>query len=91
MSFTDVPSNSLWGEETKFYYCFFIHLLLLPSMRGMSVTNHVNAFYLSIFFVFLLLPGLEMTEIFYNTSKDDNSTVRPHYDNTTIHSVSMTI
>ena len=70
----------MWGEETKFYYCFFIHRLFffffLPSKRGVPVTIHVNAVYL---FLFLLL--LEMIEIFYNTSKDDNSTVRPHDDN----------
>ena len=54
----------------------FFLFFLLPSKRGVPVTIHVNAVYL---FLFLLL--LEMIEIFYNTSKDDNSTVRPHDDN----------
>ena len=53
----------------------------LPSMRGVPVRNHVNAVYLLLLFFFVVLLLLEMTEIFYNTSKDDNSTVRPHDDN----------
>ena len=47
-------------------------------MRGVPVAKHVNAVYL-FFFAFLLL--LEMIEILYNLSKDDNSTVRPNDDN----------
>ena len=48
-------------------------------MLGMPVESHVNVVYL--FFEFFY--HFEMNEIFYNTLKDDNSTVyiRPHDDN----------
>ena len=67
----------LCGERKQNFIIasLFTGFFFLPSMRGVPVTNHVNAVYL---FLFLLL--LEMTEIFFNTSKDDNSTVRPHGD-----------
>ena len=78
MSFTDVLSNSYVGRGNKILFLLLYSpaFFFLKSMRGVPVTNHVNAVYL---FLFLLL--LEMTEIFFNTSKDDNSTVRPHDDN----------
>ena len=40
--------------------------------------SHVNVVYL---FLFLIFSLFEMAEIFYNTLKDDNSTVRPHDHN----------
>ena len=75
MSFNDVPSNSYVGRGNKIVLLLLYSPAFLPSMRGIPVTNQVHAVYL---FIYLFISLLKITEIFHNTSTDENSTKRPH-------------